>query len=242
MKNQKWLLLVLALALMAGTAGALTWLRANQKLGRPGIKAATIPGSVMMDIRLPANVPGFTSTNMPEPQIVIDYLPKDTSYAGRLYTATNGVQINNTVILMGADRTSIHKPDYCLPGQGWTINEKTVTNIPVVDPQPYQLPVARWQVGNVYQTPDGVKHQVSGLYVFWFVADGQQTTDNYERMWWLGRDLLRTGILQRWAYVAYFAMCAPGQENATFEQMKALIAQSVPEFQVAPGGRETDNH
>lgn len=242
MRNQKWLLLIIALALMAGTAGALTWLRANQKLGKPGIKAVAIPGSVMMDIPLPEQVPGFTSTNRPEPEVVIGYLPKDTSYAGRLYTATNGVQINSTVILMGADRTSIHKPDYCLPGQGWTIKAKSVVNIPLAGPPPYQLPVARWVVGNVFQAPDGQKQQVSGLYVFWFVADGEQTTDNYERMWWLGRDLLRTGVLQRWAYVAYFAICAPGQEDATFAQMQDLIAHSVPELQAAPAIRETLSH
>jgi hypothetical protein len=234
MKHQKWLVFVVALGLMAGTAGALTWLRANQKLGKPGIKAMAIPGSVMMKIELPERVLDFTSTNMPEPEVVVGYLPKDTSYAGRLYTATNGLQINSTIILMGADRTSIHKPDYCLPGQGWSINEKTVVNIPVAGPQNYQLPVAKWIIGNGYQTPDGQKHEVSGLYVFWFVADGEQTADNYQRMWWLGRDLLRTGVLQRWAYVSFFSVCAPGQEEATFEQMKKLIAVTVPEFQFVP--------
>jgi len=234
MKHQKWLVFVVALGLMAGTAGALTWLRANQKLGKPGIKAMAIPGSVMMKIELPERVLDFTSTNMPEPEVVVGYLPKDTSYAGRLYTATNGLQINSTIILMGADRTSIHKPDYCLPGQGWSINEKTVVNIPVAGPQNYQLPVAKWIIGNVYQTPDGQKHEVSGLYVFWFVADGEQTADNYQRMWWLGRDLLRTGVLQRWAYVSFFSVCAPGQEEATFERMKKLIAVTVPEFQFVP--------
>lgn len=234
MKHQKWLVFVVALGLMAGTAGALTWLRANQKLGKPGIKAMAIPGSVMMKIELPERVLDFTSTNMPEPEVVVGYLPKDTSYAGRLYTAPDGLQINSTIILMGADRTSIHKPDYCLPGQGWSINEKTVVNIPVAGPQNYQLPVAKWIIGNVYQTPDGQKHEVSGLYVFWFVADGEQTADNYQRMWWLGRDLLRTGVLQRWAYVSFFSVCAPGQEEATFEQMKKLIAVTVPEFQFVP--------
>jgi hypothetical protein len=234
MKHQKWLVFFVALGLMAGTAAALTWLRANQKLGKPGIKAMAIPGSVKMNIDLPERVLDFTSTNMPEPEVVVGYLPKDTSYAGRLYTATNGLQINSTIILMGADRTSIHKPDYCLPGQGWSINEKTVVNIPVAGPQNYQLPVAKWIVGNVYQTPDGQKHEVSGLYVFWFVADGEQTTDNYQRMWWLGRDLLRTGVLQRWAYVSFFSVCAPGQEDATFEQMKKLIAATVPDFKFVP--------
>jgi hypothetical protein len=236
MKHQKWIILSVALVLIAGTAGALTWLRANQKLGRPGIKAEAIPGSVMMKINLPERVLDFVSTNVPEPQVVLGYLPPDTSYAERCYYGGNFFPIYATVILMGADRTSIHKPDYCLPGQGWTINEKTVVNIPVAGPQSYQLPVAKWIISNSFQTPDGRKQQVSGLYVFWLVADGEETPDNYQRMWWMGRDLFRTGILQRWAYVSYYTLCVPGQEDATFERIKNLIAHSVPEFQYPPTG------
>jgi hypothetical protein len=236
MKNQKWIILSVALVLMAGTAGALTWFRAHQKLGRPGVKAVAIPDSVQMKINLPERVMDFTSTNVPEPQIVLNYLPPDTTYAERIYTAPDGLQVSGTIILMGADRTSIHKPDYCLPGQGWTIKDKTVVNLPVSGAQNYQLPVARWIVGKSFQTPDGRQQAVSGIYVFWFVADGEQTTDNFERMWWLGRDLLHTGVLQRWAYVSYFALCAPGQEEATFERMKNLIASSVPEYEWPPSG------
>jgi Protein of unknown function (DUF3485) len=236
MKYQKWIILSIALVLIAGTSGGLTWLRANQKLGRPGIKAEAIPGSVMMKINLPEHVLDFTSTNVPESQVVLDYLPPDTSYAERCYRDADGFPIYATIVLMGADRTSIHKPDYCLPGQGWIIKEKSVMNIPVAESQDYQLPVAKWIIGNSFQTPDGHKQLVSGLYVFWLVADGEETPDNYQRMWWMGRDLLRTGILQRWAYVSYFAICVPGQEDATFERMKNLIAHSVPEFQYPPTG------
>ena len=237
MKRNQWPMFFAAFGLIAITACALSWSRANQRLGQPGIKATPIPGSVLMNINLPEYVLDFISTNVPEPQVVVGYLPKDTSYAERLYTAPNGLQITGTVILMGGDRTSIHKPDYCLPGQGWTINQKEVVNIPLAGAQNYQLPVAKWIIGNSYQTPDGQKHQVSGLYVFWFVADGEQTTDNYQRMWWLGRDLLRTGVLQRWAYISYFAACAPVQEEATFERMKDLIGHSVPEYQMPLAGR-----
>jgi len=237
MKHQKWLIFCIAFGLIASTAVALNWSRSNQRLGQPGVLAATIPGSVQMDIQLPVNVLDFTSTNVPEPQVVINYLPLDTSYTSRLYTATNGLQVSGTVVLMGGDRTSIHKPDYCLPGQGWAIHEKSVVNIPVASTTSYELPAARWIISNSYQTADGRKQEVSGIYVFWFVADGEQTTDNYERMWWMGRDMLRTGVLQRWAYISYFAVCAPGREEATFEQMKGLIAHSVPEFQKPPAKR-----
>lgn len=237
MKHQKWIILSVALVLIAGTAGALTWLRANQKLGRPGIKAEAIPGSVMMKINLPERALDFTSTNVPEPQLVLDYLPPDTSYAERIYTAPDGFRVQTAIVLMGADRTSIHKPDYCLPGKGWIIREKSVVNIPVAGPQSYQLPVAKWVLGQSFQTPDGQKQQVSGLYVFWLVADGEETPDNYQRMWWQARDLLRTGVLQRWAYISCFSVCAPGQEDAAFERMRKLIAATVPEYQLPPGKR-----
>ena len=44
MKNQKWLLLLVALALMAGTAGALVRLKTHPRLGNPGIVATPIAG------------------------------------------------------------------------------------------------------------------------------------------------------------------------------------------------------
>jgi hypothetical protein len=43
--------------------------------------------------------------------------------------------------------------------------------------------------------------------------------------------------LQRWAYVSYFSICEPGQEDAVFARMEKLIAASVPEFQPPPAGR-----
>ena len=42
-------------------------------------------------------------------------------------------------------------------------------------------------------------------------------------------------MLQRWAYVSYFALCAPGDEDATFLRLSRLVAASVPEFQLAAG-------
>jgi len=234
MKNQKWIILLVALVLIAGTAGALTWLRANQKLGRPGIKAEAIPGSVMMKINLPERVLDFTSTNIPEPQVVVGYLPPDTSYAERIYIAPDGFWVQATIILMGADRTSIHNADFCLNGQGFTGRDKFIENIPIDGPQPYLLPVAKWNVSGVFQQPDRQKTERHGIYVFWFVADGEETPDHLQFMKWLARDLLRTGVLQRWTYVSYFAYCAPGQEDATFERIKKLIAHSVPEYQFLP--------
>jgi len=234
-KTSQWLIAVIALTLMAATALTLGRMKAHQKLGQPGIVATAIPGQVMMKIDLPDHVLGLASSNIPEPEVVLGYLPKDTSYAERCYWPTDSYPIQATIILMGTDRTSIHRPDYCLPGQGWTIDSKTAVAVPIGGRSPYTLPVMKWVMHNSLSTTDGRKQEVSGIYVFWFVADHEQTADNVQRMWWLARDLLATGVLQRWAYISYFTACQPGQEEAAFERVRQVIAASVPEYQIPPG-------
>jgi hypothetical protein len=236
-KSQRRILFSVALVLIAATAGGLNWVKTHQKLGRPGVMAVTIPGSTQMKMDLPERVLDFTSTNMPEPEIVLGYLPPDTSYAERIYTAPDGFQVQGAIVLMGADRTSIHKPDYCLPGQGWHIDSKKVVSVPIGGTRPYNLPVAKWVISADFQMPEGQTERRSGVYAFWFVADNEQTPDFYGYLRRLTRDFLFTGVLQRWAYISYFCMCAPGQEDAAFARMEKLIAASVPEFQPPPAGR-----
>ncbi|MGA2800889.1 MAG: exosortase-associated EpsI family protein [Verrucomicrobiota bacterium] len=234
MKKQKIFIFIVVLALIGGSAWALVWLRANQKLGAPGIKATPIPGSVRMNLDLPERVLNFTSERVPEDKTVLDMLPKDTSFAQRHYTAPDGFWVNVNIVLMGTDRTSIHKPEFCLPGQGWRIDQKTTANLSIDGAHPHQLQVAKWVITNFIQNTDGRKKEVRGFYVFWFVAGNEETPSHWRRLWGITRDLLTTGVLQRWAYVSYFAVCEPGQEDATFERVKKLIVASVPEFQLAP--------
>jgi hypothetical protein len=232
MNNPKWKFLATALILMAGTAAALAWLRANQKLGEPGIMATSIPGQVRMNINLPGRVSDFTSTNVPEPDIAISYFPADTSYAERMYFDPDGLRIQSTAILMGTDRSSIHRPEYCLPGQGWKIDKKEIVAIPIDDNPPYQLQVARWNLSTSVQRPDGTQVTVYGIYVYWYVARNVETPDHDKMLEQLTLHLFRTGDLQRWAYISYYALCGPGQQDAAFGQVKRLIQAQVPEFQI----------
>ena len=237
MTKQNWILFSVALALMAGTAGVLVRLKDHPRLGQPGIKAEPIPGDVTMKIDLPERVLDFYSTNVPESEVVLSYLPKDSSFTERIYTAPDGFWIQATVVLMGADRTSIHNADFCLRGNGLNPDEKRIVNVSIGGTTPYQLPVSMWKVSGVVPQPGGQKVKVNGVYVFWFVSDQAQTPGHFQMMKRLALNLLRTGVMQRWAYVSYLALCEPGQEDAAFARMEKLIAASVPEFQLPPGGR-----
>src|SRR5215471_802787 len=234
MKKQKRLVLISVLVLMAGTAGALLYLKSNKHLGAPGVKSTPIPGSIMMTIELPEHVLDYTSSNCPEDDVTKSYLPNDTSFASRLYEAPDGFAAKATIILMGTDRTSIHKADYCLAGSGYTIDGKATAQIAIGGPQAYPLDVAKWTVSRVVEKSGGERVLDHGLYVFWFVADTSSTPSYFQYKCTLMWDVLRTGVLGRWAYVSYYAVCQPGEEDAAFERMSKLIAASVPEFQLPP--------
>jgi len=235
MKSQKWILFIVILAIIAGSAALLAGLKKHPHLGKPGIRAEPIPGSLSMKLELPAGVLNYISTKVPEPAQVLGYLPKDSSYVERHYeSADDGDWIEGTIVLMGTDRTSIHNADYCLRGQGLTPFTKSIVNIPIAGPEPYTLPVSEWKYSGTFQKPSGESVKENGVYVFWFVADGDETPDHLKMMEKLAIHVLKTGVMERWAYVSYSSECEPGQEDATFERMKKLIAASVPEFQLPP--------
>ena len=235
MNRQKWVGLIVALVLMAGAASVLATLRTHQRLGEPAVKTSPIPGSIRLQVDLPEKVLNYASKALEVDQLTTNTLPPDTSFGQRMYFAPNLPPVQLSVVLMGSDRTSIHKTEYCLQGTGWQIDRaaSAETKINIDRPVPYELPVMKF-IASHDPTTDHPE-PMRAVYVCWFVADNDEFTPNHmTRMWWLARDLFRTGVLQRWSLVSYFSPCAPGQEEATFEQMKKFIAASVPEFQLVP--------
>lgn len=236
MNKQKWIMLLAALGLMAGTAGLLASMRTNQKLGQPGVKTSPIPGSPRLQVDLPERVLDYTSQVVEPDKLTLGWLPPDTSFGQRHYQAPDGFQVAVNVVLMGSDRTSLHKTEFCLEGQGWRIDRSASaeTTVRMDRPYPYDLPVMKF-IATREVTDQGRTFTARGVYLFWFVADGDQyTARHWQRMWWMARDLLRTGVLQRWAMISCFTICAPGQEEAAFERLKKFIPAAAPEFQLVP--------
>jgi len=237
MKRQNVLLFMIALILMGGTAFLLRDFQTHQALGAPGVKTHSLAGGNRLEVELPEQVLDYESQRQAMDEVTTNSLPSDTSFGRRLYHAPDGFSALLTVVLMGTDRTSLHKPQFCLTGSGFNIDPiaSTETTVHVEQPCSYDLPVVKLVASKQAQI-DGQVQTVRALYVYWFVADDQlsASVSGFERMWSMATVLLRTGVLQRWAYVSCFAYCAPGQEDATFERMKKFIAGSVPQFQLTP--------
>jgi hypothetical protein len=237
MTPKKWVCFLVTVFLIWSTAGLILQARVHQKLGVPGLKTQVIPGSIRLQADLPERSLDYTSEEVPLEDDVLKYLPADTSFGQRNYRAPDGFQVAVRVVLMGTDRTSLHKPQMCLPAQGWHIDDSrsVETTIPVQQPVIYDLPVVKL-IANRELPLGGETTKVSGIYVYWFVCDDgvSASITGFERMWSMAKKLLRTGVLQRWAYVSCWSTCLPGQEEATFERMKKFIASTVPQFQLVP--------
>ncbi len=237
MKNQKLIVLIIVVVLTGASAALLGRLKAGQKLGPPGLTTAPVPGeNLRVTVCLPEKVLDYKSEEVEQPPIVTNTLPKDTSYGQRLYEAPDGFKILLNVVLMGLDRTSLHKPEFCLVGAGWRIDTSERLTIPISKPHPYLLPVTRKLLSR-QDNIGGYQVRRHGVFVYWYVADGALSGDatGLERMWWTARELLRTGVLQRWAYVTCFTVCAPGEEESVYKRLSEFIAAAVPEFQLATG-------
>jgi len=250
MSRRTWTVAAVVLALLGGSAAFLAHTRAHQRLGKPGVKVGPVPMFGVENtprgtnsqffvssnsVILPERVLDFTSQGLPIARVVYDWLPKDTVYGQRVYRAPDGFELQNNVVLMGGDRTSIHQPQYCLTGQGFQILKSETDTVRIARPDPYDLPVVKLTAARNMMTKDGRNVSLRAVYVYWFVADGEITADHSQRMWWMARDLVRKGVLQRWAYVTYLVICPPGQEDTAYERVKHVIATAVPEFQLTTG-------
>jgi hypothetical protein len=161
-------------------------------------------------------------------------LPKDTTFGRKEYWKGRAC-VTASVVLMGSDRTSIHDPHYCLEAQAWHIDKTERIQVPMDQPYPYEMPALR-----LTTTREGLdklhrKVELKGIYIYWFVSADRLTADQGTRMWSIARTMLEKGELERWAYISYFAVCYPGQEAATFDEMQRFIRASAPEFQIAAG-------
>jgi hypothetical protein len=192
--RRSWWLAGACLLLMAGTAVLLLRFREGHHLGDPGLQLADIPlvdeegkTATTNSIYLPPTIQDWTSELLPITRQELEVLPPDTTFGRRVYRSPDGRStVTVSGVLMGTDRTSIHKPEFCLPGQGLRIVRRTKDQLLIEKPYPYYLPITRIDAEWDYRQKDGKVIVAGAVYVYWFVSDTRLSNDHFQRMWWLG--------------------------------------------------------
>jgi hypothetical protein len=239
MKRQEALVAVVVLALIGLGAAAIQF--GKPHMGKPGLalEKATLTNELGKVIRtervkLPERVAEFRSVEAPIMDNEATNLPPDTVFGRRKYGDSGGFVAQMSAVMMQTDRTSIHRPQTCITGQGWKILKTEVIDIPVASPRPYVLKATCLTSTREAKLKTGESRPISSLYIYWFVSEKRLAAGHPEALWAISEDLLTTGTLYPWAYVSCFSYCEPGQEGVYLARMKRLISTSVPEFQLMP--------
>jgi len=158
-----------------------------------------------------------------------EILPPDTGYARRNYVALHqpGHQVFLSIVLSGRDRTSIHRPELCVTGQGWTITSRFDHDFGISGKNNTTLPTT---VLRVEQVDARTGRVFPALLAYWFVNSDRMVATHWERMAYAAWDRLRHGRADRWAYVLVQTDAVDG-EAAALSRLQEVLAGTVPEFQ-----------
>jgi EpsI family protein len=169
-----------------------------------------------------------------------EVLSKDTEFARKVYTDSERDQILVSIVLSGEDMTSsIHRPERCLPAQGWNVESSVKRAIEL--PGGKSLELTRLQNGQLFVAPDKRRVTLHSLDYYWFVGYKDMTASHLVRTGIDLRDRVLHGFNQRWAYVTVAAIVTQGIQppertgEQTAEMLEAFIRDLVPHLQKPDG-------
>jgi EpsI family protein len=191
------------------------------------------PIGVSMD--LPESIGQWSGVPQKITKLELEQLAADTSFSRQIYTNAFGDQILVSIVLAGEDPdNSIHRPERCLPAQGWTIlDSKTVrVNAPALPGG--ELKVTRLHNEQKFQDDKGNAHTVHNLNYYWFVGYNDVTPSHIDRTVMDIRDRVMKGYNQRWAYVTVASNVTEGlvrfgrSEAASDQMLQSFIRDLFP--------------
>jgi len=202
-----WDAAFLALGLVCLSAVCLAWL---------GTRVAPMKAGIPLDDAglNPRDLPAFpigdwAGKRLQPGDFERQTLPADTGYARRLYLPGGDQRraVLVSIVLSGRDRSSLHRPDICLTGQGWTILSDT--------PHSFRIGARGLPCSVLELEHSGVggTQAQRGLVAYWYVGPQGIVPDNLKR---LSRDVLGrlSGRSDRWAYVLLQTEMPDGREEA----------------------------
>ena len=164
-------------------------------------------------------------------------LPKDTTFARKTYGPAgteNPLRILCSIILSGAERRSIHRPERCLPAQGWRIDSSHTETVPLASGR--HLDVTALLLEKPVVMKDGSRMMRRQYFLYWFVGKGITTPYQTTRILMTYWDMLVHRINQRWAYVIVAKDITqswdPNGESPeqTLAELKQFIQVAAPTF------------
>jgi len=207
----------------------------------PEVRAGDASGVVMV---LPTAAGRFLGQPLEMDAAEKELLPADTQMVKMQYRSPGLPEDRDlaqvTLVLAGAERRSIHRPEVCLDGQGWTLLDSRI--VPVEISPGRVLRVKDLLVEREMRRPDGTSKILRAHYVYWFIGTDVTTPSNATRVWLSTWDNIARNVNHRWAYASVTAWVTDNLETrecgqrsrdsgATVKLASELVRVLAPQFQ-----------
>ncbi len=156
-------------------------------------------------------------------------LPKDTLLIRKRYRRAGWPPISVAIVFSGGSRSSIHRPEICTVGQGFSIIRAHILSVPVVGRAPLEVT----SIDLEKKTARGGSG-ASLLMAYWFEGgEGRETASHTQRILWMAAERILNGKPIRWAYVS---VQMPGSIplSLTRQRVTEFIGMLQPELRGRP--------
>lgn len=159
-------------------------------------------------------------------------LPPDTGFSRMDYVATRGGQhVFLSIVLSGRDRSSIHRPELCLLGQGWTIEGRGTQVFSYPDREDASFAATLLHVKHRQQVGAEVRVRPE-VVAYWFVNGDRVVPSYWGRLAWDAWNRVTQARPDRWAYVLVQTDASDG-DPAAQARIQAVLNGTLPVFQRA---------
>lgn len=174
---------------------------------------------------MPEQIGAWHGKDLPIDQAVLDILGKG-DFLNRVYTsdAANSAAIPAVGLFIGyfpTQRTgqTIHSPQHCLPGAGWTFESSTYTDLVAQNKQDFRV--------GEYVITNGEQKQ---FVLYWYQAHGRSVANEYASKFYLIADAMRMNRTDG-ALVRVITPIAPNETvNAARQRAVGFTSLMAPEL------------
>jgi len=129
-----------------------------------------------------------------------------------------------SVVLSGHLKRSLHRPEVCLPGQGWTIVESKPVRVPTANGHSFEATYLRIFIDQLDENGRRVRQR--GVNLYWYVGSDDTTcASHYEHVAQTYLHAIFRNLNHRWAMISVFIPVEdaeiPGPEGM-FAEFNAL--------------------
>ncbi len=200
---------------------------ASLRLAEPGLK-----------LRLPGHVKEFQGREMGMSAQERNVLDEGVELARSFYASPQGRHILVTMIVGGPGKRTLHRPEVCLPGQGWSIASSEVITLDFADGRKTEATLLH--LVRETAAENGERVRVRALNVYWYIgSDGSTRPDYYGHISKGYQDSLLKDLNHRWSMISVFVPVSElpvsadlgFEEFTVLEETRAFLKDLVPELQ-----------